>query len=70
VREIDDHAACALFVGHNPGCSELAQELVRGFAHDLPTSAVVAIDLPADTWAGVRRHSGSLCWYDYPGSGA
>jgi phosphohistidine phosphatase len=66
VRGLDDGAELALLVGHNPGVSELAQALVRDFAQELPTAAVVAIDLPADTWAGVRRGSGSLRSYDYP----
>jgi phosphohistidine phosphatase len=66
VRTLDDHVEIALIVGHNPGVSELANALVRGFAQELPTAAVVAIDLPADTWAGIRRGSGSLRSYDYP----
>jgi len=66
VRALDVHVESALLVGHNPGVSELAHELVRGFAQDLPTGAVVSIDLPADTWAGVKRGSGSLRSYDYP----
>ena len=66
VRTFDERSECALLVGHNPGVSELAQDLVRGFAQDLPTGAVVAIDLPTDTWAGVKRGSGSLRSYDYP----
>jgi phosphohistidine phosphatase len=66
VRELDVGVESALLVGHNPGVTELAQELVRGFAEDLPTGAVVTIDLPADTWAGVKRGSGSLRAYDYP----
>ena len=66
MRELDDRAESALLVGHNPGVSELAQALVRDFAQDLPTGAVVAIDLPADTWAGVKRGSGSLRSYDFP----
>jgi phosphohistidine phosphatase len=70
VRAFDDCAESALLVGHNPGITDLAQTLVRGFDQDLPTCAVVLIDLPADTWAGVRRGSGSLQWYDYPKSSA
>jgi len=66
VRDLDDGAELALLVGHNPGVSELAQELVRNFSQELPTAAVVAIDLPADTWAGVKRVSGSLRSFDYP----
>ena len=66
VRALDVRVEAALLVGHNPSVTELAQELVRGFAQDLPTGAVVSIDLPADTWAGVKRGSGSLRAYDYP----
>lgn len=66
VRELDDRAESALLVGHNPGISELAQALARNFSQDVPTGAVVAVDLPADTWSGVRRGSGSLLLYDYP----
>ena len=43
-------AESALLVGHNPGISELAQALARNFEQDLPTGAVVAVDLPVDTW--------------------
>jgi phosphohistidine phosphatase len=66
VRGIDERVESALLVGHNPGISELAQVLARNFAQELPTGAVVSIDLPADTWAGVRRGSGSLRLYDFP----
>ena len=66
VRTFDDRAEIALIVGHNPGVSELAQSLVKDFAQELPTGAVVAIDLPADTWPGVKRGSGSLRSFDYP----
>ena len=66
VRGLDNGAELALLVGRNPGVSELAQSLVKNFDQELPTTAVVAIDLPADTWAGVKRSSGSLRSYDYP----
>jgi len=66
VRRIDEGAESALLVGHNPGISELAHALTRNFDQDLPTGAVVSIDLAADTWASVRRSSGSLRSYDYP----
>ena len=65
VRAIDEPAQTALLVGHNPGCTELAQALARDFGQELPTCAVVALDFPADTWRGVRRRSGDLRWYDY-----
>jgi phosphohistidine phosphatase len=66
VRGFDDAAQSALLVGHNPGISELARALARDFAQELPTAAVVSLDLPADTWASVPTGRGSLRWYDFP----
>ena len=66
VRETESRHECLMLVGHNPGVTELAQALVPAFREELPTAAVVAIDLPADTWAVLRRGSGSLRLYDYP----
>jgi phosphohistidine phosphatase len=66
VRGLDNGVESAVIVGHNPGFSELAQALVRDFAQELPTAAIVAIDLPSDTWSGIRRGSGTLHSYDYP----
>jgi len=66
VRELDTGAESALIVGHNPGVSELAQALLPGFEQNLPTGAVVEIDLAVDTWAGMRRGGGSLRSYDCP----
>lgn len=67
VREASDHARSLLLVGHNPGVSELAQALGRGFTETLPTGAAAAFDLAADTWIGVRPGGGSLIWYEVPG---
>lgn len=66
VRGFDEPAQSVLLVGHNPGVSELARNLAAGFELSLPTAAVVAVDLPSDTWACVRAGNGSLRWYDYP----
>lgn len=66
VRGLDDRVESALLVGHNPGISELAQALVRNFEQDMPTGAVVAVDLPVDTWGGARRGGGTLRLYDFP----
>lgn len=66
VHGFGDRVESVMIVGHNPGISELAQALTHDFAQELPTSAVATIDLPADTWSGVRRGSGTLRTYDYP----
>jgi phosphohistidine phosphatase len=67
VQSFEDSAETVVLVGHNPGLSELAQELVRRFSEDLPTCGAATVDCAADTWAGVRPGSGSLRRYDRPG---
>jgi phosphohistidine phosphatase len=66
VRGADGAVECLMLVGHNPGISELAQLLGRGFAESLPTAAVLALDFPADTWRGVRPGAGSVVFFDSP----
>ena len=56
-----------LVVGHNPGLSELALELLPAFAvDDLPTAAVVAVHYDdLTTWA-LHDGAGRLAYYDFP----
>lgn len=68
VRAIDDRAACAVLVAHNPGVSDLAHALVCGFAAGLPTCAVAAVDLAVDAWALARPGSGRLLFFETPKS--
>jgi phosphohistidine phosphatase len=62
-----DGAACILLVGHNPGLTELVNELLPGLGLDnLPTGGVVAIDLDVARWSEVRGARGRLAYYDFP----
>jgi phosphohistidine phosphatase len=57
-----------LVVGHNPGLHELALfliasgdiELREHLREKLPTSGLVVIDFPVDTWPSLHPHSGRL----------
>ena len=63
----DDTYDCLLVVGHNPGMTELVNELLPGLALDnLPTAGVVGIDLAASTWRAAARMRGRLSYLDYP----
>jgi phosphohistidine phosphatase len=57
-----------LVVGHNPGLTELAHQLLPTFeVDDLPTGAVIALDYPADTaWAQLETGTARLAYYDFP----
>ncbi len=56
-----------LFVGHNPGLTELVNRLLPDLALDnLPTSGIVAIDLSTPSWRNAATASAKLAYYDYP----
>jgi phosphohistidine phosphatase len=62
-RELDG----LLVVGHNPGLTDLTKRLLPELRFDdLPTAAVVAIDIDAAEWADVDNATKRLAYYDYP----
>ncbi len=58
VRAIEDGARTVLMIGHNPGFQELASLLVghgdryafQRLSQGLPTSGLVVLDFPTDSW--------------------
>jgi len=55
-----------LVVGHNPGLTDLANELVPGLTTNMPTAAFVAVLVDTDTWDLRGRRSADLIEYNYP----
>jgi phosphohistidine phosphatase len=63
----DDAFANVLLVGHNPGLTELANELLPDFDIDnLPTAGVVAMALDIDHWSEVGDARARLRFFDFP----
>jgi phosphohistidine phosphatase len=57
-----------LVVGHNPGLTELAHQLLPALdVDDLPTCAVVGFEYgDAPDWAGVAGAAAAFGYYDFP----
>lgn len=66
VRKLKDGDNTVMIVGHNPAINELAGSLVKGFDQAIPTSGIVGIDLPVETWTRVRKGLGQLSYFDFP----
>ena len=67
VAQQEDSFAHILVVGHNPGLTELAEELISDFHLDnLPTAGIVAVELSIDQWSQVKDVDGRLRFYDFP----
>ena len=61
-----EHDFIAL-VGHNPGISNLLYYLT-GQIQDVPTCAMMLIELESTDWASISSDAGKLVYYDYPKS--
>jgi phosphohistidine phosphatase len=67
----DASVATLLIVGHNPGLTELAHDLLPGLdVDDLPTGGVVALDSRSARWAEIGAPTPTLVYYDYPKNAA
>ena len=56
----DDGFSSMIIVGHNPGLSDLAEELLPGSTESLPTCGVFAVDIDVDSWALIENAKVSM----------
>ena len=67
IRMQRDDFADLMIVGHNPGLTDLVNQLLPDLALDnLPTGGLVAVDIDIDHWAGLLESQPRLVYYDYP----
>jgi phosphohistidine phosphatase len=63
----DDNFNNVLLVGHNPGLTDIINELLPNLRLDnLPTAGIVCLDSEAETWADIAKANLELVFYDYP----
>lgn len=53
-------------VGHNHVITECAEWLTGASIVNMPTSGIVAVEFAGEDWHGLKKHSGSLIFFDYP----
>ena len=53
--------------GHNPGFTDLVNYF-DGHIYNLPTSGVVILEFPFDSWAELSANTGKVLLFDYPKS--
>ena len=55
-----------MIVGHNPGFTELANLLVPGLTHNIPTCGLVSVQFDSEDWNLESIDPAELVVYDYP----
>ena len=62
----DDGFNNIVIVGHNPGLTDLANELEPGLTSNIPTAGFAALQIETDDWDLRRRGSVKLMAFEYP----
>lgn len=65
IHSLPDTVNTMALVAHNPGISELAEQLTGTYIGDIPTCSVITIALPVQHWRDVSD-AADLLDYDYP----
>lgn len=66
VRCLNDADQTVLLVGHNPGFTELCNQLTGAALVNLPTCAAALLEFPLRHWSQVAPGGGALVWLDTP----
>lgn len=68
VARQDDGFNDVMVFGHNPGITELANQLGDRNIDNVPTCGVVGIELDVQEWAEIVAADGKTVFFDYPKS--
>src|ERR1051326_454774 len=66
IRDIDDRHEKVFFVCHNPGITNLVNRICNAGIDNVPTTGILCVDIPFDSWKGTGLEDGALRYFDFP----
>ncbi len=66
LRSFNDTLETVMIVGHNPGFTEFANDLLNEEISNLPTAGVVGAKLNITSWKEARWGCGEMLFFEYP----
>jgi phosphohistidine phosphatase len=66
IKQTNDGINCLLLLSHNPGLNDLADYLLSGFLSNIPTTAIVSLNLDIEKWSEISSKNASLHFFQYP----
>ncbi len=66
IKKTNDKVSSLMIFGHNPGFTDLAQELCAEAPDAMPTAGIVAISFESDSWKKVETRKGKLVFFEWP----
>lgn len=68
IQNFDDKADCVMIFGHNPGLTDLINDLSDFRLDNLPTCGICGIAFNFSSWTDVSKAQGKKFYYDFPKS--
>lgn len=65
IQELDDYLDCVMLLGHDPGLTDLANDLGCDI-DNVPTCGVVELEFDTDSWALIDDVDPTRIDFDYP----
>ncbi len=66
IKNLSNSVNQAMFIGHNPGLTGLANTIGDQPIDNIPTGGVCCMDLKVTSWKGIREHGGKLRFFEFP----
>lgn len=66
IRDFDASLHHVMLVGHNPGLTNLVEQLAQAGISNIPTCGIVVISFSLDHWREVSDGTGEVLLFDYP----
>ncbi|MEN8213642.1 MAG: histidine phosphatase family protein [Pseudomonadota bacterium] len=66
IREFDARHQTVMLVGHNPGLTDLVEQLAYAGITNIPTCGIVMLGFSANHWPEATAENCELQTYDYP----
>lgn len=66
IRNLDASHHHVMLVGHNPGLTDLVEQLALAGITNIPTCGIVVLGFSIDRWQDLYDGSGGMLLFDYP----
>jgi len=66
IRGFDASLHHVMLVGHNPGLTDLVEQLSHAGISNIPTCGIVMLGFSVDHWRDVSDGAGEMLLFDYP----
>ncbi len=66
IRDFDASLHHVMLVGHNPGLTDLVEQLAQAGILNIPTCGIVLLGFSVDRWQDVSDGAGEMLLFDYP----